>query len=1174
MDAQRLTKIQAIFSEAVELTGEERDAYVDRACEGDRRLKADVLRYLDADAADVFSFIDRSLSDLPLNEHSGERESFAVGQQIGTYEIKRLLGKGGMGQVYLALDHRLERHVALKMLSPQLSYDESAKNRLMSEARAAAALDHPHVATIFEVGEADGNRLFISMGYYEGETLAHRIERGPIGVAESSSIVRQVLLGLEAAHEKRIVHRDIKPANLIITPGGRVKIVDFGIAKVAGRDQASQGRIMGTAAYMSPEQSQGLDIDHRTDLWSVGVVLYEMVAGSKPFKGDFLEAVKYEILYGTPPPLSEFSDEVDQEFQRVVDRLLAKSKEQRYQRAREVIEDLDRLSARLQQENRQGKNKVERLPFNLPSYVSSFVGRENELSEVVDLLDRARLITITGTGGAGKTRFSLFVAEVVAPKFEGGVAFISLAGLRDAGRVVSTIAQTLEVRAMEGVSLEQRLVDALRNTKALLILDNFEHVLDARELVSTLLAECNDLSIVVTSRFSLRIRGEHEYPLPALSIARYSADDSLQNLKRCESVALFEQRARAIKPSFAVDEHNISAVLQICRRLDGLPLAIELAAARIKVLPPRVILERLGQRLNLLTTGAKDLPERHRTLREAIAWSYDLLEKEEKRLFRIFSVFGGPFMLEAAEFVGNRLGVNSEDILDGLESLVDKNLVIQEESAWGDVYFYTLETVREFGQECLVASGEQAPTRFAHQEYYLSFAESGAPHLGGPDQKYWLDRFEKDHPNFRLALDLSAPGEETVCPAARIAAALWRFWLIRGYLNEGMTYLSKVLGLLPESENLNLRGRLLSAQGTLAHNCGQFRRAQSLYLDHLSVCRSLGDSEGIAQAHNNLGWAKWRLSEYADAIAYSEEGLRLHEEGKNAAGEAAAHTNLGWIAQHQGRFDAAQLYFERALEAQIARDDERNIAFAKNCLGWAIAASGDLYRGYGLLREALRVFEGIEEKQLTAFSQSRLGVLAHAQGEMEEAKYRLQQEGLPAFRTIGDAWGVGFVASGLGHVLFDEGDFSVAADLYDRSLTIRREIEDRWGEAEICCRIAELRLATKTPEAALPLYIDSLRIRKKIGDRHGQIESLEGVARTLHGNADDEHAIYLMSIADTARLAWKIPRKPREQRIFAEQRDSLQRAFGREAFDARWKSARSESFNAMLKKILSGDDVI
>ena len=794
MDSDRLQQIQNLFHAALERSPEDRPAFLDQTCQGDPALRAAVERYLAADDEE-FSLLDEPIAHVKDLDAMTRPPPVLEGRQVESYRIVRLLGQGGMGMVYLAHDDKLDRHVALKFLSPHLSASEEAKARFITEARAAAAIDHPHIATVHEIGETGENQLFIAMAYYEGETLKQKIARGPLPVEEALYMAIQVADGLAAAHRKGVVHRDIKPSNLLVTNEGEVKIVDFGLAKVAGADLTGMGLRMGTVPYMSPEQAKGEAVDHQTDLWSLGVVLYEMLTGERPFRGDYEQALIYSILNESPEPLGQYLTGAHAALQAVLDRLLDKDTRTRYQQATDLITDLKQVAsggASPADEARQPKRR-EGLPNNLPASLTSFVGREREIEQVKTLFARTRLLTLTGTAGTGKTRLGLCVATDLAADFEDGVCFVPLAPITDPGLVASTIAQVLGVREMGAVPVRERLVSFLQETHGLLILDNFEQVVEEAPLVVDLLVACPHLKILVTSRASLHVQGEHEFLVPPLALPDSGRLPSSERLAHYEAVALFVERAQALRPDFTLTRDNASAVVEICIRLDGLPLAIELAAARIKVLSPRAILGRLQHRFDLLTSGGRDVPARHRTLREAIAWSYDLLSKDEKKLFRRLAVFVGGHTVEAAAAVCRTLQGQNVEVLDGLASLVDENLLRQEEQPDGEPRFFMLETIREFGLECLIASGEESLARRAHLDFFLNLAEEAEPQLTGPQQATWLDRLEREHDNLRAAVDFALVVEGGAAVAARLGVAVWRFWLIHGSLNEGSKRLDRIL---------------------------------------------------------------------------------------------------------------------------------------------------------------------------------------------------------------------------------------------------------------------------------------------------------------------------------------------------------------------------------------------
>ena len=506
MDAQRLQQIEDLFYAALDRAPEGRAAFLDQACADDPDLRAAVERYLAA--GDDFSLLDQPIAHVKDFDVPAEPAAALEGRQVKSSQIVRLLGRGGMGAVYLARDDRLKRNVALKFLPLHLSADEQAKARFLTEARAAAALDHPNICTIHEVGETDDGHLFIAMAYYEGETLKQIIARGPLPSDEAMEIARQVAQGLAAAHRKGIVHRDVKPANIIMTPEGQAKIVDFGIAKVAGYDQTQPGLVMGTVAYMSPEQMQGLDVDHRTDFWSLGVVCYELLTGERPFRGDYRQALVYAIQNKAPEPLTQYLEAVPDALQHVIDRLLDKELRTRYRQADDLLADLAQLAsggtvAAVETRPREAEAAF---PNTLPAPLTSFVGRAQEVEQVKALLARTRLLTLTGPGGTGKTRLMLEAAAELIEAYQGGVWLVELAALTDPSLIAERVASALNVQEQPGRTIRATLVDYLRRKELLLLLDNVEHVVrESAAFVEHMLEHCPKLKILVTGREALFI---------------------------------------------------------------------------------------------------------------------------------------------------------------------------------------------------------------------------------------------------------------------------------------------------------------------------------------------------------------------------------------------------------------------------------------------------------------------------------------------------------------------------------------------------------------------------------------------------------------------------------------------------------------------------------------------
>ena len=484
-------------------------------------------------------------------------------------------------------------------------------------------------------------------------------------------------------------------------------------------------------------------------------------------------------------------------------------------------------------------------PNNLPTRLTTFLGREAEIAEVAALLASNRLLTLTGPGGTGKTRLSLEVAGRSLAAFPEGVYFVELSTITEPELVPATIGQALGLPDRGGRTAVERLVDHVAERRLLLVLDNFEQVLAAAPSVAQLLAACPRLTILTSSRSALHVSGEQEYAVPPLGLPDPANLPPLDQLSQYEAVALFIERARAVRPSFAVDNANAPAVAELCVRLDGLPLAIELAAARIRILTPQAMLERIGDRLGLLAAGARDLPERQQTLRGAIAWSHDLLDEDERRLFACLSVFVGGAGIDAIERV---CGAEVDgDAFDVLASLVEKSLVRQSEGIEGAPRFGMLETIREFAMERAIEGGRWALLRQHHAELFLSLVEEASVRLMGTDKRVWLDRFEEDHDNLRAAMAWAIE-EGRAETALRMGAGLWRFWQMRGYLGEAIDRLEQTLAMPHAGDHPAARADALSAAAGIAYWQADIDRSRRYYTEEIGARRALADRAGLAEA--------------------------------------------------------------------------------------------------------------------------------------------------------------------------------------------------------------------------------------------------------------------------------------------------------------------------------------
>jgi len=688
--------------------------------------------------------------------------------------------------------------------------------------------------------------------------------------------------------------------------------------------------------------------------------------------------------------------------------------------------------------------EVETRATNLPVQRTRFVGREKEVAAAKELLLRqdVRLVTVTGPGGIGKTRLAVQVASDVVEHFPGGTHFIPLASLKDSGLIAPVIVQTLGIREAGTRSsleiLKENLQESSR-TPMLLLLDNFEQLIQAAPIVSELLATSPNLKILVTSRAALHVYGEHEFPVPPLALPDPRSVSRPEILSQYPAVALFVQRAAAAKPKFELNRENASAVSEICIRLDGLPLAIELAAARVKVLSPSSIRARLASRLQLLTGGAQDLPQRQQTLRATMDWSYDLLSAAEQRLFRRLSVFVGGCNLEGVEAVCDTKGDLDLDPLEGIASMVDKSLVQQVEQANGESRFAMLETIREYALDKLEASGEKALSKRAHAAYCLVLAEEEATEQSGAGESERLERFGFEHDNFRAGLDwLTETGDAEW--GLRLGAALFRFWEMREYLTEGRDRLGKLLKLAGAAPATKARGRALFAAGVLAGEQGDYLSANALIGESLNISRLLGDKQGIAVCLNAL------------AV----------------------------FARDQGDLSVAYSLFEENLVLWRELGDQKAVARLLSNLASVVKLQGDNTRARCLYAECLAIFQALGDQAGAAWSMNNQGDVARDQGDSAAAR-TLYEQGLSIFRELGDRWGIAGTLADLGNLAREEGNYPTARSRYRESIKIFQELDHKRGIARLLECFACSAAIQHEAERSLRLAGAAAALRQNIG---------------------------------------------------------------------------------------------
>ncbi len=663
------------------------------------------------------------------------------------------------------------------------------------------------------------------------------------------------------------------------------------------------------------------------------------------------------------------------------------------------------------------------------------------------------LVTLTGPGGSGKTRLALHLAARLRDSFVDGVVFVPMASLTLDSQIAPAIARTLGLPASSEPTDPETLTEYLKPRQILLVLDNFEHLLGAAPLVSELLEHCPQLKILVTSRAPLHIRGEHELPVPPLAVPEGPRLATRGQWGQYPAVELFVARAREVQPNFAVTEETAPAIAEICMRLDGLPLAIELAAARIKVLPPREMLARLERRLPVLTGGSRDLPTRQQTLRDTIEWSYKLLSEREQSLFRRLSVFVGGFALDAAKAIwpsgangaGDGMGspaaedCDSDAVLEGIESLLDKNLLWVREAASGDLRFGMLETIREYGLWALAANGEEHEVKSLLSAWSLALAEQAAPELVGANQIVWLERLDAEQANMRAALEWSLSVEESAEMPLRLGAAIWRFWWSRGYARDGQRWLGGALAK-PCHDQPIIRARALVAAGELAETRADYQQAEAWYDEALALSASLGDELGQASALNGLGV----------------------------------------VLRTKGALDQAEALHDRALAILRRLGSERGVASTLNNLGGIAYVRRDLSHAARLWEESLNLVRTVGDQRSTGALLSNLGALATVQGDTERAIH-LHEEALALARSMADREGIALALANLGGALFEHGEQPRALAAYEEALADCRQAGDVGSEAIVLYDLGRIAEAQGDPECAAGRFAESLGIFWKTG---------------------------------------------------------------------------------------------
>ena len=778
-------------------------------------------------------------------------------------------------------------------------------------------------------------------------------------------------------------------------------------------------------------------------------------------------------------------------------------------------------------------------PNNLPIEPTLFIGREREVAALSRLLARSdvRLLTLTGPGGVGKTRLALQVAAEVSDGYADGVFVVPLAPLTDPEQVMEAIAQVLSIPDVSGPSLLGQVQRALKSKQMLLVLDNFEQVASAALMVAELLATCPSLKIVVTSRVALHVRAEREFAVPPLALPDLKRLPDLVTLSQYEAVALFIERAQAVKADFQVTNATAPAVAGICARLDGLPLAIELAAARAKYSPPQMLLARLEQGLSVLSGGARDLPARQQTLRAAIAWSYELLSQQEQLLFRRLAVFVDGWHWPAAEQVCRAAGGLAGDILEGLESLMDKSLLRQEGQDDGEPRWWMLQTLREFGLEVLARAGEIEASRRAHAEYYLTLAEQAGPRLRGSEQERWFARLEQEHENLRAALSFlleraqrqpsSRQGQEPAEQVLRLCAALHVFWYQRGYLWEGQSFLEQALAVR-SGVKASVQAQVLSDAAAMAFTIDDFERAETLGEESLALYRTRDDRAGIATCLSLLGSVARVWGQYPLAAARLEEAAALFRAQGNSWESSLNLSEWARVATDQGQYEHAQTLLEACVALSQELGEQPRVDWARYLLARLLFVS---------------------------------------QRDPEQAQ-QLAEQSLAHFEEQGIGWMRAFALGLLGQMHLARGEWTQARVKLEESAVFQQETGSRGDSIEPLLSMARAAVAQQDLVEAHRRCQESLRIQVALGIQALVPACLEVVGMLLVAQARALEAVELWGTAEALREVLGVPMYPVERADYEQAVAAARKQLGEEASARAWQKGRITPVEQVIATLL------
>ncbi len=1048
------------------------------------------------------------------------------------YQIQALIGRGGMGDVYSGIDLQTKAAVAIKCLHPDIvERSPDSVERFRREGEALRQLDHPNIVKVLATSKEEGKH-FIVMEKVSGGTLAELMrQQGPLPLQQTLAIALELADALTRAHHLRIIHRDIKPSNVLMADDGTPRLSDFGVAQTGDSNLTEVGATVGTFAYLSPEACRGDTIDVRTDIWSFGVLLYEMLAGQRPFEASQPAAVITEILTKPVPELELFRSDLPVALVDLIGRTLEKNREARIPRMRMVGAELEAIidgldthirPAFLTDEDttpmsRFGTQTSATPTFtpsgsaganNLPAHTTPFVGREQELETLDELFndETIRMLTLTGPGGVGKTRVAVTAAERQLNRFFNGVFYVPLAPVSDAGFIITTIAEHVKFSFGGTADPKTELLNFLREKSMLLILDNFEHLIDSAQIVTDILQAAPHVRILVISRERLRLRGEYLLEMQGMLIP--SADETPELIADYPAVQLFQQVAQRITPDFPIDERTAPLVARIIQLVAGMPLGIELAAAWLEMLPIEEVVNEIETSLDFLETDLRDVPERHRSLRAVFESSWNLMTENERTIFMKLSVFRGGFTREAVQKV-------TEASLRNLTTLVNKSLL----NRAADGRYTPHVLLRQYAEELFADyDAELYATRKAHAECYAEFMQQQAEHFNSKHEKKAADAIEIEIENIRTAWRWSVENAEWG-PPDKMLHPLYLHYTVRSLQTEGLSNFSMLAEALYAAgqENHDLYWRARSRQAQLSSRLGNHAPTEKYAPLALAYFRQTDHKLEMCFALNVLCYLDMMQSRYEDARQHGAEALEIARVIDDKEQLLLSMGNLGYVEYLLGEFEAATKTYEEFNQISEERGSPISLAYGTNNLGEILHASGDTEGAKQLYERAYDIFRSYKHRRGMAFTLNNLGGIYFVTGEVSEAKRRYE-ESYELNKKIGDRSGTAHSLSALGNIAMWSKNPTEAQNYYQQSLEIRRDIGDKRSIADSLSDLAGSALAIGDIPLAEKYHEESLSIRREIGDRYGSARSLVGAGMALIGMGNPSAATdYLqeaLTIAD------------------------------------------------------------